>query len=110
MKSMFEHMATEIIIIIALFILSTFTTIEMQVLAARRVHASAIDQLQASYYSINIDDFNDKLAEKYPGWILTVDELKTHNTRKEYRVVLMYNITIPMFNLRQTALLEGYTR
>lgn len=110
MKTLFEHMMTEVVIIIVLFVLGTYTIIDLQVMTARRVHASAVSQIQASYYTVDIDDFNTKLHEDHPNWTLTIDELQTYKTRKEYRVSLIYEITVPLFNIRKTGIIEGYTR
>ena len=110
MKSLIEHMITEIILITIIFIFTAFTIVDMQTLAARRVHTAAIDQMQASYYSINEDDFNEKLHEKYPNWNITFTELNTLNTRKEYLITLDYEVVMPILNLKKHGTLEGYAR
>lgn len=110
MKTLFEHMMTEIVVVIILFVFAAFSFVDIQALAARRIHASVVDQLQASYYSIELDDLNDKLHETHPTWTLTIEEIKTYNARKEYRVSLIYDVVVPLFNIRKAGLIEGYTR
>ena len=103
-------MITEIIVVLILFVFSVFATVDMQVMSARRIHASAVDQLQASYYTVNISDFNEKLKETHPSWRITIDEINTYNTRKEYRVVLIYDVVVPLFNISRGGIIEGFVR
>lgn len=110
MKQIFENMVSEIIVIIILFVLNTYTLIDSQVLTARRIHASAMDQIQASYYTVNVDDLNERIHEKYPKWTLSIEPLSTYKTRKEYRVVLVYQVAIPLFNIVKPGIIEGYVR
>lgn len=110
MKIIFEHMTTELMLIVMLFVFSVFSIIDAQVLAARRIHASVVDQMQASYYSVDIDAYNEALQEKYPDWKITVTELDTYETRKEYIVELEYEVIVPMFNITKNQTISGYVR
>lgn len=110
MKTIFENMITEIILVLAVFVMSTFASVDMQVMTARRIHSSALEQIQASYYTANIDTMNDKLHEDHPSWSISIDELNTYNARKEYRVSLIYEIVVPMFNIKKAGVIEGFTR
>ena len=110
MKALIEHLITEIVLITAFITLSSFSSIDMQTLSARRVHSAAINQIQASYYTVDVDAMNEKLQEQHPKWFLSVDELETYNSRKEYRVVLIYQISIPVFNTIKPGIIEGYVR
>ena len=110
MKNLMEHMITEIILITIMFVFIAFSIMDMQTLTARRVHASAVDQMQATYYSLDEDEFNEKLHEKYPTWNITFTELNTFNTRKEYLITLDYEIVMPILNIKKQGTLEGYAR
>lgn len=110
MKTLMEHMVTEIILITIIFVFTAFTIVDMQTLAARRVHTAAIDQMQATYYSLNEDDFNEELHKTYPNWNISFTELNSLNTRKEYLVTLDYEIIMPILNLKKQGTLEGYAR
>lgn len=110
MKQIFENMISEIVVIIILFVLNTFTMIDAQTMTARRIHASAMEQIQASYHTVNVNDLNEKIHDKYPKWTITIEPLSSYKTRKEYRVVLVYQVTIPMFNIVKPGIIEGYVR
>lgn len=111
MKTMFDNMITIIIMIVFLFVLTSFAgVINVQISNARSLHASAISQLQSSHYTLDIEILNNKIKTEYPNWNLSVEEIKSVNARKDYIVRLNYDIVVPIFNLRKEATLEGYAR
>lgn len=110
MKVLFEHMATELMLIMILFVLSVFTVVDTQVLAARRVHSSVIDQMQASYYTVDIDSVNESLHDDFPNWTINVEQIDSYGTRKEYKVELVYDIEVPLFGITKNASIVGYVR
>lgn len=110
MKTMFEHMITVIVMVIMLFIFTSIVMTEVQIVGARRVHASAINQIQSSYYAVDINALNDKLHETYPNWNLSSSLIESVNTRKDYKVKLDYEIMIPVFNIKKKGMIEGYAR
>lgn len=110
MKMMFEHMVSVIIMIILLFIFTSIVMTEVQIVGARRIHTSAINQIQSSYYMVDINEMNNLLHKTYPSWNIKAEELKSVNSRKDYKVSLNYDVIIPVFNIKKSGIIEGYAR
>ena len=108
MKSMIEQMTTMIVMMILIFVFTIIISAGLQILNARLIHSGAIEQLQASYYSVSAEDLNRQVDE---GWSFELKELNSVSTRKDYEVILHYLIYLPMF--KQTGIhgtITGYAR
>ncbi|MDD6004808.1 MAG: hypothetical protein PUC68_03985 [Firmicutes bacterium] len=110
MKTMFENMLTVIIMVVLLFVFSSIVASEIQIINARKIHTSAISQIQSSYYTVDINEMNNTLHNDYPGWNLKVEKLNSVKSRQDYKVILEYQIIIPVFNIIKEGVIEGYAR
>lgn len=119
MKQIMEHMLTTILMVLTLFIFASVLFVEMEIITARTVHTSAINQIQSSYYSVNINDMNDALHEKYTQkdadgnylWnISAYEETEGVASRKDWVVRLDYAIYMPFFNITKKGSIDGYAR
>ena len=112
MKSLIDNYVSTIVFVIILFAIASFSTVEMQVMAARHVHSSAVNQIQSSYYTVDIDSINDRIAELYPGcgWYVESTVVNSVNNRQDRLVTLHYSVKLPMFGLTRDGIIEGYAR
>lgn len=110
MKTMFENMITTMIMIVMLFVMVSIGTIELQIINARKIHSSIINQIQASYYMVDVNDINARLKSEYQNWNLDVKEISSVNSRKDLLVTLDYEVVVPVFNIVKSGRLEGYAR
>lgn len=110
MKHLFENMISMIILVILMFVLSSFLIVSMQIQTARRVHASAIEQYQTTYYTVDLDAINAQLQEQYPDWEITVKEIDSAKTRKDVEITLDYYVVVPVFNITKEGTITGYAR
>lgn len=110
MKSMFENMITTIMMFLMLFVMVSIGTIELQIINARKIHSSVINQVQASYYAIDVNEINQKLKSEYPRWNIKIEELSSVNSRKDLLVTLDYEVLVPVFNIIKSGKIEGYAR
>ena len=53
---------------------------------------------------------NNTLHNDYPGWNLRVEKLNSVKSRQDYKVILEYQIIIPVFNITKEGVIEGYAR
>lgn len=111
MKNIIEHMVTTLIMVIMLFIFTSIMLAELQIENARNIHTTAINQIQSSYYTADIDGINTQLQEKFgDGWSLTAEKINSVNSRQDYLVTLDYTVYMPVFNISKTGKLQGYAR
>ena len=112
MKSLFDNFVSTIFFVIVVFALSSFTVVEMQLMSARHIHTSVINQIQSSYYMVDIDKINERIEELYPGgdWYIESKVINAINTRQDRLVTLHYKVYLPLFNISQDGLIEGYAR
>lgn len=123
MKQIMEHMLTTILMVLTLFIFASILFVEMEIITARTIHTSAINQIQSSYYSVDIDKLNDSLHEKYSQkdkdgnylWNLSAREdsegsSTTSYARKDWVVTLDYAVYMPFFNMTKKGKIDGYAR
>ena len=105
---MIEHMSTMVVMMILVFVFTIIISVGLQIMNARLIHSSAIEQIQSSYYNVSVDDLN---AQVEKGWSFEVKQLQAVNTRRDYEVILHYLIQLPLFSrsaLKGT--LVGYAR
>ena len=107
MKTIVEQMTTMIILSISVLIFTFIMIISLQILNARLIHDSGIEKIQASYYTITVDDLNKNLKD---NWYFEINELSSINTRKDYEVALNYVINIPLINNDLKGRIVGYAR
>lgn len=112
MRSLIDNYVSTIVFVIIIFAIASFSTVEMQVLAARHIHSSAVNQIQSSYYTVDIDAINDRIEQLYPGcnWYVESDVISTVNSRQDRLVTLHYNVKLPLFGLSKDGTIEGYAR
>lgn len=118
MKSMIEHMATTVIMVLFLLVFSSVLLAEMQITNARKVHSAALDKIETSYFTVDVTQMNDILHEQYSQkdaagnyyWNISVKDDTTLQTRQSYVVSLDYVVIVPVFNLKKTGTIEGYAR
>jgi len=105
---MIEQMTTMIIMMVLIFVFTIIMSAGLQILNARLIHSKAIEQLQSSYYTVTVDDFNSQVEE---GWNFEVKELDSVKTRKCYEVTLNYLIHLPLFSEEGIkGRIEGFAR
>ena len=112
MKSLFDNFVSTIFFVIIVFAITSFTTLEMQLMSARHIHSSAINQIQSSYYTVDIDKINEKIKEMYPSgdWYIESTVINAVNTRQDRLVTLHYKVTLPLFDISKSGKIEGYAR
>ena len=112
MKSIFDNFVSTIFFVIIVFVISSFTIVEMQLMSARHIHASAINQIQSSYYMVDIDKINEKIKELYPGgdWFIESKVISAINNRQDRLVTLHYKVYLPLFSIEKEGVIEGYAR
>lgn len=111
MKNIMEHMVTTLIMIVILFVFTSIMLCELQIENARNIHTTAINQIQSSYYTADIEGVNLQLQEKFgDGWSLTATKINSVNSRQDYLVTLNYKVYMPIFNISRTGIIQGYAR
>lgn len=112
MKTLIDNYVSTIVFVIIIFAIASFSTVEMQVLAARSVHSSAVSQIQSSYYTVDIDSINAKIEEILPGsgWYIESTVLNTVNNRQDRLVTLHYKVSLPLFGVSRDGIIQGYAR
>ena len=111
-KSLFDNFVSTIFFVVMVFALSSFSIVEMQLMSARHIHTSVINQIQSSYYMVDIDKINERIAELYPSgeWYVESTVINAINTRQDRLVTLHYKVFLPLFNIEQSGIIEGYAR
>ncbi len=112
MKSLFDNFVSTIFFVVMVFAISSFSVVEMQLMSARHIHTSVINQIQSSYYMVDIDKINQRIEELYPGgdWYVESTVINAINTRQDRLVTLHYKVYLPLFNIEQSGIIEGYAR
>lgn len=108
MKSLFENFVNCVIFILMIFSIASFTVMEMEVMTARHIHTSIVNQYQSSYHTLNIDAVNDKLHESFPEWEVSVAAVDSTMDRETVLVTLKYKVYLPIFNIERTGEIDGY--
>lgn len=81
----------------------SLVTVQAQIAAARDVHTSSLNQIQAaSYDEETISHITDDIKNRY-GWDLEVDRETIFKDRKAVRVTLRYSISVPFMNIPDKA-------
>lgn len=118
MKNIMEHMLTMIIMTLTLFVFACILFTEMQITTARSIHTSAVNQIQSSYYTVDIDEMNATLHEKYNQrdssgnymWNLSAYKVNSIKSRQDWVVTLDYAVYMPIFNRVKRGKIDGYAR
>ena len=112
LKSIFDNFVSTIFFVIIVFAISSFIIVEMQLLSARHIHSSAINQIQSSYYMVDIDKINEKIEEMYPSgdWYIESTVINSVHTRQDRLVKLHYSVKLPLFQIQKNGVIEGYAR
>jgi len=109
-KNLYEHMVTAMVMVLMMFAFTSVLYGEMQIVNARRIFTSAVNAIQSSYYTVNVDNMNAKIKEVFPSWSLEVEPQSTVGTRKDYLVKLNYTVDVPIFNIHKDGIIEGHAR
>lgn len=118
MKGLVESFVSCVLFVLILFGISSYGLTEIQMVNARSVHTSVINQIQSSYYSVNEDEINYKLTHKEDGsvnsltkdWHIDMDWIESSPSRQDMVVTLTYKISNPAFGITQWGQIEGYAR
>lgn len=112
MKSLIDSFVSTIIFVVIVFAVSSFSVVEMQLMSARHIHSSAINQIQSSYYMVDIEKINEKILEMYPSgdWYVESQIIQSVYNRQDRLVTLHYKIILPLFNIEKNGIIEGYAR
>lgn len=108
MKSLFENYVNCIVFMVMIFVIAAFSVTEMEVMTARHIHTSIVNQYQSSYHSLNIDAVNTKLQETFPEWEVTVSPVDSTTDRETMLVTLHYKVILPVFGVEKTGEIDGY--
>ena len=110
MKSLVDNFVSCIVFVVILFGITSFSVVEMQIMTARHIHTSVVNQVQSSYYKVDIGAINDKLYEQFPTWEITSTEVNSVNDRQDRLIKLRYQVVLPMFGLTKEGVIDGYAR
>lgn len=113
MRSLVDNFVTIIVFVIIIFTIISFATVEMQLVSARHLHSSAVNQVQSSFYEVDADDLNAQMAssEAFPAsWHFDVEPVPTMGTRTDRLVRLTYTVVVPIFGIEKEGVIEGYAR
>lgn len=110
MKSLIETFVSCFFLVLIVFTISSFSVAGMQIMTARHYHTSIINQIQASYYGVDIQAINNKLHETCPNWNVTSTVVKSVNNRQDRMVTLTYEVVLPLFNIKKEGRIDGYAR
>ena len=110
MKGLIETFVGCVYLVLVVFTIGSFSVVGMQMMMARHYHTSVINQIQASYYAVDIGAINDKLHETYPNWNVTSTVIHSVNNREDRLVTLTYEVDMPLFNIKKQGRIDGYAR
>lgn len=110
MKHTIGYFTEMILFVIFSFVFVSFMAVETQMIAARNIHSDAIEIIQNSYYTVDINDLNDSLHKNFPDWTIKSEKVNSTNDKQTHLVTLEYNVILPMFNIEQDGTIEGYAR
>lgn len=91
-----------------IFSITAFTMTEMEIMTARHIHTSVVNQYQSSYHTLNIDAINGRLQETFPSWEITVTPVDSTMDRETALVTLKYTVVLPVFGIERTGQIDGY--
>lgn len=110
MKNLLGGLVNIIEMMILIFICSVFTLSEIQLMSARHLHTSVVNQIQSSYYQLSDSEINSKIQEKFPNWYVETETVKAVADRQDRLVTLHYKVAIPLFNIEKDGRIDGYAR
>lgn len=108
MKTLFENFVNCVVFVIMIFTIAAFSVTEMEVMTARHIHTSIVNQYQSSYHTLNIDAVNEKLQQSYPNWEVEVSPVDSAMDRETVLVTLHYNVILPVFGIEREGVIDGY--
>ena len=110
MKGLIETFVGCVYLMLVVFTIASFSVVGMQIMTARHYHTSVINQIQASYYSVDIQAINEKLHKTCPSWDITTSIVNSVNNRQDRMVTLTYEVSMPLFNIKKEGRIDGYAR
>lgn len=110
MDTLFKLMNSFVIMVMEIMVGSVLAIGEIQIMSARHLHTSVINQVQSSYYSITDDQINAAIQEKMPGWYVETSAVNSVADRQDRLVKLHYTVYIPLLNIEKTGEIDGYAR
>lgn len=110
MDTLFKIMNGFIIMMIEIMVGSVLTLGEIQIMSARHLHTSVINQIQSSYYAVNDTELNQAIQAKMPGWYVETKTVNSVADRQDRLVTLHYKVYIPLLGIEKDGQIDGYAR
>ena len=110
MKGIIETFVGCVYLVLVVFTIACFSITGMQIMIARHYHTSVINQIQASYYEVDVNAINERLHEVCPNWNISSTVVNSVNNRQDRLITLSYEISMPLFNITKKGKIDGYAR
>ena len=110
MRNLFDNLISITGLLIMIFVCSVFALSEIQLMTARHLHTSIINQVQRSYYAVSTAEINRAVQEKFPEWSVETQTLNSVADRQDKLVKLHYTVKIPLFNITKNGEISGFAR
>ena len=110
MDSIVKNFIGMILTVFGIYILASFSFAQMQIMTARHVHAAVVNQVQSSYYTVDVNAINDKIHETFSDWNVTSTVVSSVNNRQDRLITLNYKVVLPILNLEVPGQIDGYAR
>ena len=128
MKTLIDNFVSCIVFVVIIFGIASFSVVEMQIMTARHVHTAVVNQIQSSYYKVDVGcqntakgceasgesesptSINGQLHKSYPNWYISRKTVKSVDDRKDQVVTLHYKVVLPLFGVTKDGEIEGYAR
>ena len=122
MKITIDSFLSILIIAVAVLICGQLINEHSQINEARNYHSEIIDRIETSYFNpsviSDIQNEIDELNEDGKGYTLSLtdvtdegtDNVTVYEDNKIMRVILNYNVTIPLFGVIDEGVISGYAK
>lgn len=110
MRNLFDNLINVFGLLIMIFVCSVFALSELQLMTARHLHTSIVNQIQSSYYSVSTAEINRAVQEKFPDWRVETELINSVADRQDKIVKLHYTVKIPLFNISKDGEISGFAR
>lgn len=122
MKITIDSFLSILIVAIAVLICGQLINEHSQINEARNYHSEVIDRLETSYFNpsviADIEDEIKQLNSEGKGYTISItdvtEDVSEENTiyteNRIMRVILNYNVSIPLFGVIDEGVISGYAR
>lgn len=107
MKSMPKFIATVVVFVIAILVCISLIFAAIALANARIYHNDVIADLEASYFDDTVMSNRIQAAEE-KGYALSITKEQNMSSTEHYKVVLCYDLILPLFGKVHTGELVGY--